>query len=89
MQRPYSGTVGRIENSKVGVFLAFAGCWDGLLDPELNPPRGRAGDANRREGTPRRMSRSPPSRNWPRSCSAVVKGRVKAAAAGPPPGGTN
>ena len=27
VQRQYSGTAGRIENSQVGVFLAYASCW--------------------------------------------------------------
>ena len=39
VQRQYSGTAGRIENSQVGVFLAYASCWgQGLIDRVLFLP---------------------------------------------------
>ena len=39
VQRQYSGTAGRIENSQVGVFLAYASCWgQGLIDRALFLP---------------------------------------------------
>ena len=49
VQRQYSGTAGRIENSQVGVFLAYAGP-DGhaFLDRDLYLPQGWADDAGRR-----------------------------------------
>jgi SRSO17 transposase len=48
--RQYSGTAGRIENSQVGVFLAFAGRHGhALLDRELYLPKEWADDADRRE----------------------------------------
>jgi SRSO17 transposase len=49
VQRPYSGTAGRIENCQVGVFLAFAGRHGhALLDRELYLPQEWAADAERR-----------------------------------------
>ena len=49
VQRQYSGTAGRIENSQIGIFLAYAGP-DGhaFLDRELYLPQGWAEDAARR-----------------------------------------
>ncbi|MBL8252288.1 MAG: IS701 family transposase, partial [Candidatus Competibacter sp.] len=39
VKRQYSGTAGRIENSQVGVFLAYASCWgQGLIDRALFLP---------------------------------------------------
>ena len=39
VKRQYSGTAGRIENSQIGVFLAYASCWgQGLIDRALFLP---------------------------------------------------
>lgn len=47
--RQYSGTAGRIENSQVGVFLAYASCFgQALIDRRLYLPEGWAKDAQRR-----------------------------------------
>ena len=49
VQRQYSGTAGRIENSQVGVFLAYAGAGGRtLLDRELYLPQVWADDWERR-----------------------------------------
>ncbi len=49
MQRQYSGTAGRIENSQVGVFLAYASAKGRtLLDRELYLPQVWADDRERR-----------------------------------------
>ena len=49
VQRQYSGTAGRIENSQVGVFLAYAGVKGRtLLDRELYLPQVWAEDRERR-----------------------------------------
>ena len=49
VQRQYSGTAGRIENSQVGVFLAYAGAGGkALLDRELYLPQVWADDRERR-----------------------------------------
>ena len=49
VQRQYSGTAGRIENSQVGVFLAYAGAKGrALLDRELYLPQVWAEDRERR-----------------------------------------
>ena len=49
MQRQYNGTAGRIENSQVGVFLAYAGVKGRtLLDRELYLPQVWAEDRERR-----------------------------------------
>ena len=49
VQRQYSGTAGRIENSQVGVFLAYASAKGGvLLDRELYLPQVWAEDRERR-----------------------------------------
>jgi SRSO17 transposase len=50
VQRQYSGTAGRIENSQIGVFLAYASALGhAFLDRELYLPAGWAADAVRRE----------------------------------------
>ena len=50
VQRQYSGTVGRIENSQIGVFLAYASANDRtLLDRELYLPQVWADDWERRQ----------------------------------------
>lgn len=50
VQRQYSGTAGRIENSQVGVFLSYASRRGrALLDRELYLPEEWAGDKDRRE----------------------------------------
>jgi len=49
VQRQYSGTAGRIENSQIGVFLAYAGvAGHAFLDRELYLPQAWADDAARR-----------------------------------------
>src|SRR3712207_4717271 len=51
VQRQYTGTAGRIENSQVGVFLGYASRHGhALLDRALYPPKEWAGDAGRRGG---------------------------------------
>ncbi len=46
--RPYSGTAGRIENSQVGVFLAYAGAkGHALIDRALYLPKEWTGDRDR------------------------------------------
>jgi len=51
VQRQYTGTAGRIENSQVGVFLGYASRHGhALLDRALDPPKEWAGDAGRRGG---------------------------------------
>src|SRR3712207_4797293 len=56
VQRQYTGTAGRIENSQVGVFLGYARRHGhALLDPALSLPKEGAGDAGRRRG-----ARGPP-----------------------------
>ncbi len=48
VQRQYSGTAGRIENSQVGVFLALASaCGRALIDRELYLPKSWCDDADR------------------------------------------
>ena len=50
VQRQYSGTAGRIENSQVGVFLAYkSGKGHALIDRALYLPKDWAADADRRE----------------------------------------
>jgi len=50
VQRQYSGTAGRIENSQIGVFLAYAGAHGhAFLDRDLYLPQGWADDAARRD----------------------------------------
>jgi len=49
VQRQYSGTAGRIENSQIGVFLSLAGSLGrALIDRELYLPQGWCKDADRR-----------------------------------------
>lgn len=49
VQRQYSGTAGRIENSEVGVFLGYAGRHRrALVDRALYPRKEWVGDASRR-----------------------------------------
>ena len=69
VQRQYNGTAGRIENSQIGVFLAYASARGRtLLDRELYLPQVWAEDWERRReaGVPecRRVCHSRPSRNW-------------------------
>jgi len=48
LQRQYSGTAGRIENSQIGVFLALASARGRtLIDRELYLPKGWCEDSNR------------------------------------------
>ncbi len=48
VQRQYSGTAGRVENSQLGVFLAYAGeAGRALIDRELYLPESWIGDAER------------------------------------------
>lgn len=60
VKRQYSGTAGRIENSQIGVFLAYASPHQGrtLIDRELYLPKEWAEDANRRSaaGVPKELS---------------------------------
>ena len=50
--RQYTGTAGRVENSQVGVFLAYAGRFgQALIDRRLYLPRGWAEDGARRAKT--------------------------------------
>ena len=52
VKRQYSGTAGRIENSQVGVFLAYASCWGhGLIDRALFLPEEWSADRARCQGT--------------------------------------
>ena len=51
VQRPYSGTAGRVENCQVGVFLGYASRHGrALIDRALYLPEGWAGDPARRAG---------------------------------------
>jgi SRSO17 transposase len=48
VQRRYSGTAGRIENSQIGVFLCYAGDGDSaFIDRELYVPQGWIDDRDR------------------------------------------
>src|SRR5207237_6928173 len=52
VKRQYSGTAGRIENSQIGVFLAYASSkGHTLLDRELYLPKEWAEDETRRKET--------------------------------------
>lgn len=67
VQRQYTGTAGRIENSQVAVYLVYAGMrGHAAVDRELYvPARGPATPiAAGRPGSARTPS-SPPSRSWP------------------------
>ena len=71
VQRQYSGTAGRIENSQVGVFLAYASAKGGtLLDRELYLPQVSGPRTCRGAGRPeyRQMLAFRPSRSWPGEC---------------------
>ena len=62
--RQYTGTAGRVENSQVGVFLAYAGRFgQALIDRRLYLPREWAADGARRRAC-RKRSPSPPSPRW-------------------------
>ncbi|WP_425463580.1 hypothetical protein [Micromonospora olivasterospora] len=68
VQRQYSGTAGRIENSQVGVFLDYAGR-DGhtLIDRRIYTCRRRGpttGSGARPRACPTASS-SPPGPSWP------------------------
>lgn len=55
VQRQYSGTAGRIENSQIGVFLAYASPrGQAFLDRELYLPESWASDRERRRACPSR-----------------------------------
>lgn len=82
VQRQYSGTAGRIENSQIGVFLAYAGPHGhAFLDRDLYLPQGWAEDAARREeaGVPPEV----PFRTKPQLAQAMLE---RALAAGVPAG---
>ncbi len=78
VQRQYSGTAGRIENSQVGVFLTYATAQGRvLLDRELYLPQVWADDSERRReaGVPGSTFRTKPqlaldmwSGRWNREC---------------------
>jgi SRSO17 transposase len=72
VQRQYTGTTGKIENSQVGVFLAYASPRGrALIDRRLYlPAHSWSADAPaaRRPRSPRR-SASPPNPPWPHRCS--------------------
>ena len=70
VKRQYSGTAGRIENSQIGVFLAYASRHGhALIDRALYLPETWAFDAARRtKRACRRRSGSPPSRSTGRRC---------------------
>ena len=78
VQRQYSGTAGRIENSQVGVFLAYAGVKGRtLLDRELYLPQVWAEDRERRgeEGVPEEVAfRTKPQLAWMMLERAVESG---------------
>ncbi|GIH65749.1 hypothetical protein Msi02_65660 [Microbispora siamensis] len=70
VQRQCSGTAGRIENCRLGVFLAYASpLGRTLIDAELYLPKSWTDDRSvaSRPASGRRW-RSPPSRYWPRRC---------------------
>lgn len=63
VQRQYTGTAGRIENSQVAVYLVYAGRrGHAAVDRELYVPRSWTA-ARPPDWT--RTSPSPPSRSWP------------------------
>ena len=78
VQRQYSGTAGRIENSQVGVFLAYAGVKGRtLLDRELYLPQVWAEDRERRgeAGVPEEVAfRTKPQLAWMMLERAVESG---------------
>ena len=68
VQRQYSGTAGRIENSQVAVYLTYAAPrGHALIDRALYLPRSRAEDPDRcvAAGIPNSQQGSRPSRPWP------------------------
>ena len=67
VQRQYTGTAGRIENSQVAVYLTYAAsAGHALIDRELYLPRSWGGDRVRRDaaGIPDGAG-SRPSPRWP------------------------
>ena len=80
VQRQYSGTAGRIENSQVGVFLAYASHHGRVfLDRELYLPEAWAADAARRQEAG--MPVATPFRTKPQLAKAMLE---RAVAAGVP-----
>ena len=76
VQRQYSGTAGRIENSQIGVFLAYAGAKGRtLLDRELYLPQVWAEDRERRReaGVPEGVA----FRTKPRLAQQMLERAVK------------
>ena len=70
VQRQYSGTAGRIENSQVGVFLCYASQWCSvLLDRELYLPQSwvEYGPRCRAAGIPKAFH-SQPNQCWADGC---------------------
>jgi SRSO17 transposase len=67
VQRPYSGTAGRVENCQVAVFLSYASpAGYALIDRELYlPGRGPLIWPSARRRAFRRRPCSRPSRGWP------------------------
>ncbi len=79
VQRQYSGTAGRIENSQVGVFLSYAtGQGRVLLDRELYLPQGWAEDGERRReaGVPEDVAFRTKPQLAQRMVERAVEGRV-------------
>lgn len=64
--RQYSGTVGRVENSQIGVFARYASRFDhALIDRQLYLPKAWGTDEVRRKRRMfQAMSPSPPRRRW-------------------------
>jgi SRSO17 transposase len=51
VQRQYTGTLGKVDNAQVAVYLAYAGRHGhGLIAREPYLPKGWVGDATRRQG---------------------------------------
>jgi SRSO17 transposase len=70
VQRQYTGTAGRIENSQVGVFLAYtSSAGHALIDRELYVPKSwtEEGAAAPPPASPRTCSCGP-NPSWPSSC---------------------
>jgi SRSO17 transposase len=71
VQRQYTGTAGRIENSQIAVLLAYAtDAGHAFIDRELYLPASWTTDPYRcaKAGCPA-TGCSPPSPNWPARCS--------------------
>ena len=69
VQRQYSGTAGRVENSQVAVFLTYAAPrGHALIDRALYLPTSWAEDSDRcrNAGIPSEKEISPPNPHWPR-----------------------